>query len=162
MSAVWRNLLVGIVLVVFRSTAAFGAPPADLVVGTWEFDPARSTFTPGPGPKSETRAYDGNTDFNTVSWVSVDAAGKRVSGQAEFHFDGKDYPTPGSADYDAISLKRVDNATVEAILKKAGRVVGRSLRVISGDGKLMTLSVTLTNAKGVAVKEMWVFMKSNR
>jgi len=47
-------------------------------------------------------------------------------------------------------------------LKKAGRVVGHSLRVVSKDGKVMTLSVALTNAKGVAVKEMWVFVKSGR
>ncbi len=162
MSAVWRNFVLGTVLMVLRSAAAVGLPAADLVVGTWELDLARSTFIPGPGPKSETRAYAGDAEFNTVSWTSVDAAGKSVSGQAEFHFDGKDYATPGSADYDAISLKRVDNATVEAVLKKAGRVVGHSLRVVSRNGKLMTLSVTLTNAQGVAVKEMWVFVKSNR
>lgn len=97
-----------------------------------------------------------------MAWTSIDAAGKPVSGQAEFHFDGKDYAVPGSADYDAISLKRVDKATVEAILKKAGRVVGRSLRAVSENGKLMRVSVTLTDAKGVAVKEMRVFVKSNR
>jgi hypothetical protein len=79
MSAVWRSLVVGAVLIAFRSTAAFGAPPTDLVVGTWELDLARFTFSPGPGPKSETRAYDGNAEFNTVSWTSVDAAGPQCA-----------------------------------------------------------------------------------
>jgi hypothetical protein len=45
--------------------------------------------------------------------------------------DGKDYPVTGNANADMISLKRVNDRTVEATLKKGGKVTTSARRVAS-------------------------------
>ena len=45
------------------------------------------------------------------------------------------------------------------LLKKAGKVVGTSKRVVSKDGKELTLTTTGKNAKGQAVNNVDVFEK---
>jgi hypothetical protein len=48
----------------------------------------------------------------------------------------------GTEDYDHITLKRVDASTSEAELSHAGRVFGTARRVISPDGRSMTITFT--------------------
>ena len=60
---------------------------------------------------------------------------------------------------DALSLKRIDASTVEFTQKKAGKVVATGTRVISKDGKVMTITTKGTNAKGQAVNDVQVFEK---
>jgi hypothetical protein len=127
---------------------AVSATTADPVVGTWNLNIAKSTYDPGPPPKSETRIYTGTADMNTVSWSGIDAAGKPVSAHIAFQCDGKDYPTAGSTDYDSIAVKRIDAFTIETVLKKAGKPVGTTRRVVSKDGKVMTLTSKATTVSG--------------
>jgi hypothetical protein len=65
-----------------------------------------------------------------------------------FKCDGKDYATAGSVNYDSITVKRIDDSTIETVLKKAGKPVGTTRRVISADGKVMTLTSKVTTANG--------------
>jgi ABC-type xylose transport system substrate-binding protein len=74
-------------------------------------------------------------------------------------YDGKDYPVTGSQDFDAISLKRVDAGTAQATLKKGGKVIQTATRVVSKDGKTLTLTTIGANAKGQAVNNVLVFDK---
>jgi len=50
-------------------------------------------------------------------------------------------------------------ATTEATLKKSGKVVSTARRVVSKDGKTLTLTITGTNAKGQKVKNIAVYEK---
>ena len=61
--------------------------------------------------------------------------------------------------YDAIAVKRIDDRTSEASLKKAGKVVSTARRVISADGKSMTITTEGTNAQGQKMKNTAVFDK---
>jgi hypothetical protein len=157
MRAILRALVVGTTLAAFGSAATFAAPAIDPVVGTWKLNVEKSTYNPGPARKSETRTYEGTAEGNTVSWTGVSATGKAVSAHNSFNFDGKDYPTVGSGDYDTISAKHVDPFTVETVLKRAGVIVGHSRRVVSKDGKILTLTVNWTNSMGVAFTEVRVY-----
>ena len=65
----------------------------------------------------------------------------------------------GSADVDMIALKRVDASTVQITQKKAGKVVITGTRVVSKDGKVMTVTAKGTNAKGQKVNSVLVFDK---
>jgi hypothetical protein len=135
------------------------AQAADPLVGEWELNIAKSTYNPGPAPKSETRTYVvAGQDIN-ATLKGVDADGKPTSGQWTVNYDGKDRPATGSPDLDALSLKRIDAFTTEFALKRAGKVVSTGTRVISKDGKLMTIATKGTNAKGQAFHNVEVFDK---
>jgi hypothetical protein len=140
------------------------AQAADSLVGTWELNIAKSTYNPGPAPKSETRTYVVvvGQDINATS-KGVDAEGKPTSGQWTVNYDGRDRPVTGSpadsGDLDAVSLKRIDTFTTEFTQKRAGKVVATGTRVISKDGKIMTITTKGTNAKGQAFNNVQVFDK---
>ena len=53
--------------------------------------------------------------------------------------DGKDYPVKGEYYYNSVSLKRVDDRTIEATYKRDGKVVGVSKMTISPDERKMTI-----------------------
>ena len=132
---------------------------ADPLVGTWELSIAKSTYNPGPAPKSETRTYVVAGEDIKATLKGVDADGKPTSAEWTVNTDGKDRPATGFADLDALSLKRIDAFTVEFTQKKAGKVVATGTRVISKDGKVMTITTKGTNAKGQAFNDVQVFEK---
>lgn len=56
--------------------------------------------------------------------------------------DGKDYPTKGIYGYDSVSLKRVNDHTIEETDKRGGKVIEVSKMTVSADGKKMTIVST--------------------
>ena len=135
------------------------AQATDPVVGTWELNIAKSKFTPGPAPKSETRTYVVVGQEIKGSSKGIDAAGKPMSVEWTVNYDGKERPVTGSPDLDALSLKRIDTFTTESTQKKAGKVVATATRAVSKDGKTLTITTKGTNAKGQAVNNVEVFEK---
>jgi hypothetical protein len=142
-------------LLAFASVAS----AADPVIGTWQLNLAKSKFSPGPGPKSETRTYTAGADGITMTWNSVGATGKETSVTSTFKVDGKDYPVTGSPNFDTLSLKQVDSNTVHSTQKKGGKVIGETTRSVSKDGKTLTLSSKGTGADGVAYDNTLVYDK---
>lgn len=125
--------------------------------GTWGLDAAKSKFS-GTGFKSQTRTYavavDGTT---TMSFSGVTSTGASVTGGSTFKADGKDYPITGSADYDTISVKKVGDANLNFWLKKSGQLVGEGSRLLSADGKVMTLNSKIKGADGKPYTSVMVF-----
>jgi hypothetical protein len=132
---------------------------ADPAIGTWKLDAAKSKYTPGPAPKSATITYEETADGIKRTGESVDAEGKATSFSYTAKYDGKEYPVTGSDLYDMISIKRINEHTYEGTLKKAGQVVSTAHRVVSKDGKVMTVTMTGTNAKGQKTKNIAVYEK---
>lgn len=103
--------------------------------GTWKLDISRSTFSPGPAPKSVTvtTAPDG---LFTVS--SIDARGRTIrwshawSDNAEVPIDGMENATIRST---------VGGNTMEETMKIAGKIAETVHAVVSSDGKTMTTTV---------------------
>jgi hypothetical protein len=157
MRTFFRTLLIGTVLAIGGAAVASAADASDPVVGTWKLNLAKSTFSPGPAPKSQTRAYVATADGIEMMYTGVAADGSAVNGRSTFKYDGKDYPITGSADYDTLSLKRIDATTVESTQKKAGKATGKTVRTVSGDGKALTLKSKGTDAKGKAYDNVMVF-----
>jgi hypothetical protein len=56
-----------------------------------------------------------------------------------------------------VSAKRIAANTVEITQKLGGKVVGKTMRTISRDGKTLTLVIRSTNAKGQVVSSTLVF-----
>lgn len=138
-------------------TIPVGLWAADPAIGTWKLNVAKSKYDPGPAPKSATVTYAAHGDGVTRSGESVAADGATTNMSFTASFDGKDYPVTGSPTYDAISLKRIDENTAEATLKKGGKVVSTARRVVAKDGKTLTLTITGTNADGKPMKNVAVY-----
>jgi hypothetical protein len=159
MQPLFRTLAFGAVLTLGFGPTSLSAQAADPASGTWELNLAKSKFSPGPPPKSQTRTFEATGADVKYTLKGIDAEGKPTLVQYTAKYDGKDYPVTGSQDFDAISLKRVDAVTAEATTKKGGKVVGTTKRVVSKDGKTLTLTTIGTNAKGQAVNNVAVFDK---
>lgn len=157
MRSLFRTLLVATVLAVGGAAVALAAAAPDAIVGTWKLNLAKSTFSPGPAPKSQMRAYVATADGIDMTYTGVAADGSAVNGKSTFKYDGKDYPITGSPDFDVLSLKRIDATTIESTQKKAGKTTGTTVRTISGDGKVMTLKSKGTSANGKAYENVMVF-----
>ena len=71
--------------------------------------------------------------------------------------DGKDYPITGSAEFDALAAKQVDESTIDTTLKRAGKAVATTSRALSKDKKTMTVTTKGTNRAGQAMHNVLVF-----
>src|SRR5437762_9607055 len=130
-------LALAAVFAVVLTPTAGSAQRADLrrlVIGTWELNVAKSSFRPGPPPKSLTRVYEASGENVKYTDSMVDADGKTdVSGWTG-SYDGKDSPVLDAPDVDAQAIKASDPFRSTLTLKKAGKVVGTGTRVISQVG----------------------------
>jgi hypothetical protein len=112
---------------------------SDHLIGTWQLNVAQSKYVPGPAPISETRRYARGP--NGVEGVIIrrfaDGRTDRIEYIAEYD---REYPVMGTEDYDHVLLKRVDARTSEAVLSHGGRIFGTARRVLSTDGKAMTIT----------------------
>lgn len=150
--------LVTVLAVVLPAVRLLGQS-SDPVVGTWVLNLSKSKFSPGPAPKSETRTYVLVGQEIKANSKGVDADGKPTAGEWTVNYDGKDRPQTGDPNADTLSLKRVDAFTTESTEKKAGKVVITGTRVISRDGKVMTITTKGTNSKGQSINDVMVYDK---
>jgi hypothetical protein len=137
--------------------SAFALWAADPVLGTWELIVAKSKYNPGPAPKSQTRIYEVLPDGMKVTIKTVDADGRSSVVVHPANYDGKDYPITGSTQADVIALKQIDTYTSEAILKHAGQILATSRRVVSTDGKSMTVTYKGIDSRGRQVDSVAVY-----
>jgi hypothetical protein len=157
-----RMLLVSAVLAIAAAvcgvTTAAAAVP-DPVVGIWQLNVSKSTFTAGPALKSQTRAYSQSGDGITLVIKSVGADGKEVTTATTYQLDGKDFPVKGTPDYDSLSAKQVNSNTASFTLKKGGKAIGTTSRRVSKDGKTLTTKSKMTTTKGEKSENVLVFDK---
>ena len=147
------------VLLTVGSAAVVAAPAADPVIGTWQLNVTKSTFSPGPAPKSDTRTYAATDQGIAMTWNSVGADGKETVVRSTFKADGKDYPMTGNPNFDSLSLKQVDDHTVQSTQKRGGKVIGTTTRTVSKDGKVLTLSSKGTSPTGAPYDMVMVYDK---
>jgi hypothetical protein len=158
MKPIARTLVVaGLAFLVATGEALTQA--TDPVVGTWELNPAKSSFSPGPAPKSETRIYVASGSDLKLTLKGIAGDGKPISIQASYSLDGREHQIIGSPDADAQSITRVDALSTEGTLKKGGKVVQTVRRSITKDGKTMTITFKGQNAQGQTINNVMVFEK---
>lgn len=130
-------------------------------VGTWKLNTAKSKYSPGPAPQSATRTYEAQGDGVKVSTDGTAADGSRTAYSYTANYDGKDNPISGAgpSGADTIALKRINPNTIEATLKKAGKVVLTARNVVSKDGKVLSITAKGTTANGQPTSITTVFEK---
>jgi len=132
-------------------------PPDERVFGTWQLNAAKSTFSPGPAYRNQTRVYERHETGvkATITTTYGDGHSSRVEYVADY--DSLEYPVTGSPDYDSIRLKRVDAFTAEAVLMHAGKEFATARRTISEDGKAMTIAFQVNLFAGSRVNNVMVY-----
>ena len=139
--------------------AGLSGQARDPRTGTWILNVAKSTYKPGPAPKSQTVRIEPSGQGEHVRSEALNANGTRVVMDYTAAYDGTDYPLKGSPVANAVSLKRIDAYTTERFDKKDGHVMLVYRRVVSPDGKTMTVTINGVNAQGQQVSNTVVFQK---
>ena len=132
---------------------------SEAIIGTWKLNVAKSKYSPGPPPKSATVTYEATAEGLKRTGETIDAEGNATSFQYTAMYNGQYYPVTGSNLYDAIKLTSISSRITVATLKKSGKVVSHARRVVSEDGKTMTLTITGTNGKGQKTKDIAIYEK---
>jgi hypothetical protein len=145
--------------VIFAAGLAVLSAQSDPRVGTWELNVAKSRYHPGPGPKTQTLKIESVGKGEKVTSESVSAAGQKTVTEYTAEYDGKPHPLTGSNVADMVTLKRIDTYTTERTDTKGGKVMITYHRVVSKDGKTMTVTTKGVNAQGQATDSTVVFEK---
>jgi hypothetical protein len=153
MQALLKIALVGAILAIGTGTAL----AADPAVGTWKLNTAKSKFSPGPAPKSQTRTYAESAQGITLTIKTTAADGKESTVTVTYKYDGKPYPVTGNPDFDTVAVTQVDALTAHSTQTKAGAPVGTSVRTVSKDGKTLTFEQKGTHAAGGKFDDVSVY-----
>ena len=141
----------------FALGAAAGAQ-TDPLVGTWKLDVAKSTYKPGPPPKSATVVIEpaGKGIKVSVDAVAADGPVKWAYTSAR---DGKDVPVTGNPMYDTANVTQTSPQEGTILYKKGGKTVATLKTSISKDGKTLTVTTDGTDAKGQTVHNVAQYTK---
>jgi hypothetical protein len=101
--------------------SAFAVWAADPVLGTWELNVAKSKYSPGMPPKSQTTKLETLKDGIREIVDRVNADGSMTHWDFTAQFDGKDYPITGDPDRDMASVKKVDDFTWKSSTRRQAR-----------------------------------------
>jgi len=148
-------LLLGFAAVIVPGRTALAQ--TDPAIGSWTLNVAKSTYTPGPAPRSQTITITASAKGIKVVSKGIDGKGKPTSTEYTAGFDGQNVPVMFNLIYDSLSQKRIDKNTTELVRKKAGKVVQTATRVVSADGKTMTITTNGADEQGRPVSNVAVF-----
>jgi hypothetical protein len=135
------------------------AAAGDQHSGIWKMNPAKSTYSPGPAPRSNLVKIDSDTENIKLNSDGIDAAGNPTHVEYTAKYDGKDYPVTGMPIADTVALERPDASTIRSTLKKGDQVVMTVTSVISKDGKMRTSTFKGKDAQGQDVTNVVVYDK---
>jgi phage gp45-like len=144
-------------LVVFLAGVALSIA-ADLNMGTWKLNEAKSKLSPG-ATKNNTVVYEAAGDSVKITVDGTDNNGKPAHNVWTGNFDGKDYPVTGDPTSDARSYKSVDAHTLALSVKKAGNETVTGNIVVAADGKSRTVTTSGTDSKGNKISNTAVYDK---
>ncbi len=127
--------------------------------GTWKLNAAKSKFVSGPALKSdvvEIEEKNGGIEC-TMNPVNPDGKARTVKWIAKY--DGRDYPAEIAPYADMVALNRIDEHTVNAVYKKGGKEIFSERWVVSGDGKMLTMTQTGKNPPAQGIRNTLVYQK---
>ncbi|MGB9476225.1 MAG: hypothetical protein WCE87_14255 [Candidatus Udaeobacter sp.] len=122
---------------------------ADPFEGTWKLNESKSKLTRGTGKNTKV-VYNSRLirDKVKVTGDGVDADGKPVHSEWKGRFNGKDYEVSGDPNSDMRSYTKVNDHTLNMIVKKSGKIVAQGRIAVSADGKSRVVNLNGTTAKG--------------
>ena len=132
---------------------------SDPQVGVWKLNVAKSTYSPGPAPKSASTTIEAVGTGAKVVVDQVLADGTKRHWEFTANYDGKDSPITGNPDADTVARTRINPTTVQTISKKGGKVTTTQTSAVSSDGKTRTVTTKGVNASGQQINNVAVYEK---
>jgi hypothetical protein len=154
-----KHFLIASTFAIALGSAFAAAQTPNVMPGEWTLDVSKSSFSPGPAPKSQHAVLTSIPNGIRTSADRIEADGKRVHFEWNGTFDGKDQPVIGDPARDHVSVKKIDDYTIEVSNKKDGKVTTVLRAVYAKDGKSRTETTTGTNAQGKPVKNVTYWTK---
>jgi len=143
-------------------TAATPACDHDPFTGTWQLNPQKSKYQGATCPRRMVivMACAGNGVRYRSETTYADGHASRSEYTAGY--DGKEAIVMGSGGLLLpVSLKRLNAGTVVASYMRGMQVVATSKRVVSKDGRLMTITTISPDKSGKKITTIGVYEKSN-
>jgi len=136
-------------MMVASSQAAVTPPSkADLTMGKWELNVAKSKFTCSTAPKASQRHFfDAGWGMMVAEWTGTNAEGKPTQTRYVWRYDGGKYPSgiTGPDAREALIYKLTSPTRVDFVhVDKADKVTSTYYREVSADGQTMTQSTKYT------------------
>jgi hypothetical protein len=135
---------------------------ADNTLGMWKLNTAKSKQAPGTSPITNlTVTFEGSDDGVKVTAKGERADGTKIDTAVNVKYDGKPVTVTGTGlPYDTVAVKQVnDNTFTEERTKQGGKYHVTARRVVSADGKTMTVTTKGTNADGKPITATAVWDK---
>ena len=121
--------------------------------GTWKLNTAKSKHVPGPGPQSMTVTVKVEGDTQSVKSKGKAPDGSAIEESFVAKLDGTPVPVTGSPEIDMIAARKTGDRALVAKATKGGKTVGTQRVTVSPNGKVLTISGTGVDPKGV--KQRW-------
>jgi hypothetical protein len=160
-----RSTLVAFITLALLSTSVIVmAQSADKfmanLIGSWQLNVAKSTYVPGPAPKSNISKWEPWEGGLKQTTDGVDAQGRATHTETVMKFAGTEYPRKGAPEANTTrAFKRIDDRTHEFVEKVDGKVMATTKSVTSADGKMRTVTTTGKDSQGRSVKNVQVWEK---
>jgi hypothetical protein len=136
-----------------------GLSQSDPLLGTWQLNLAKSKYSPGPPPKSNTVTFQGEGQNHKLTVVGINAEGNPTSAAGTWIYDRMPHQVTGNLGYDVAAWTRIDPYTVIISRTKAGKLAQTSTVVISRDGKTGTATTTGFDANGRPINNIAAYEK---
>jgi hypothetical protein len=135
-------------------------PPArpQEVLGIWKMNPSRSTFSGDPHAKALTVRIERHAKGEVITFERIRADGQAVTVSMVLYFDGRERAFQGEACFGSQSSRRLDDRTVQVLLKCRGWSAQLTRRSMSSPNDLM-LDVTRQQADGQRSKHSLILEK---
>lgn len=128
-------------------------------VGTWKMNADKSKVTGADTLQNVTVQYEMDGESMKATVQGTTAQGQAENFTYEATLDGKPGTATGSSMFDTIMLQKLGTNTIKATAKKGAKVVYVDRRVVSKDGKTLTISRTGTDSQGKKFQSTIVFDK---
>ena len=141
--------------------AAGAGAPNDPFVGRWVLDVTRSSYPAGASPRA--MVIEMESTGNGVHYRSdtTDANDNRLHAEYTASYDGNQALVVGGRGMMLpVFLRRIDSRTVNASYTKGLVVVATSRRVVSEDGREMTITTASKDALNKGVTTVAVYCRS--
>src|SRR5260221_2576574 len=116
------------------------AQAADPFAGTWNLNPKKSKYGAGEIPKSMTIVMETAGDGISYRSDTEYANGRKAQAKYTADYKGTESIVMGAKGLlTPVSLKRIDSNTVEASYKRGMQTIATSRRVLSKNGRMMTV-----------------------
>jgi hypothetical protein len=152
-----RNIFCATVVVCALGLCA-AAFAADNFVGSWKLNLEKSTYDPGPPPRSLMVTIQAVGDTLNFMFDGYDGEGKALLfEELSITLDGKEYPIKDDPNRDTTSMKKIDDYTIEQTNTKNGKVATVVRTVYNRDGKSRTMTTTGTDTQGRPIHNVAFF-----